>query len=127
METRSGSIFCRWSEAVLQEGHVVEGHTHNYDHTTFFMQGLWKVQCFSQVFDAAKQPVLDKNGNPLWHKVREVMIQGGAPGAWYLIEAKCKHTLTLVKGSGVYVCVYSHRTDEGEVTEVYNGHHQAYV
>jgi hypothetical protein len=127
MEFRSGSIFIRQSDQTLETGAVINGHTHNFDHTTFFTAGKWKVEVKGQVFDGDGKPMLDEQSKPLTHKVRERIIQAGKPFAWFLIEATMFHTLTLLEGPGCYACVYSHRVEDGDVTPEYNGWHDAYV
>lgn len=128
MELRSGSIFIRQADHLLETGTVIEGHKHNFDHTTFFLQGVWKVECFGDVYGSdGKTPRLDEFGDPLRVKLREVTIRGGAPHAFLLIEADKMHTMTLLEGPGCYACVYSHRIPEGDVTSEYTGWHQAYV
>lgn len=122
MEVRSGSIYVRQADQLLATGAVISGHKHNFDHTTFFGQGLWKVECFGDVYDADSKPI---EGQRV--KLREVTIRGGAPGAFVLIEADKMHTLTLLEGPGCYACVYSHRTPEGDVTTEYTGWNAAYV
>lgn len=121
MEFRSGSIYVRQTPHLLETGYVVEGHKHNFDHTTFFGQGVWKVECFGDVYADGK---LCK-GQLI--KLREVTIRGGSPHSFLLIEADKHHTLTLIEGPGCYSCVYSHRTPEGDVTPEYTGWNDAYV
>lgn len=125
-EYRQGSIFIRQAAQLLETGAVVEGHKHNFDHTTFFSSGLWKVECFGDVFDSNGKVLLDANGRPQRVKLREVTIRGGAPHAFLLIDADKYHTLTLLEGPGCYACLFSHRTTEGEVTPEYTGWHAAY-
>lgn len=139
MEFRSGSIYVRQAPHLLETGHVISGHKHNFDHTTFFGQGTWKVEQFGDVFDGDGKPVMVKRiiktPNVPDHeieeqarvKLREVTIRGGAPHSFILIEADKYHTLTLLEGPGTYACVYSHRTHDGDVTPEYTGWNKAYV
>ena len=109
MESRSGSIYVREPNHMLETGTVIDGHLHNFDHTTFFLSGHWKVE----MFDGDKC-------------IASVKVRGGTPGARLLIEANRKHRLELLQGPGCYACVYSHRTPEGDVITEYNGWHSAY-
>lgn len=138
MEYRSGNIYLRTNDFMLETGHVVEGHKHNFDHTTFFGAGKWLVEAFGEVFEedgvtpkyefenklVAGELVKDKK--PVRVKLREVTIQGGYPHSHLLIEAGLFHRLTLLEGPGTYTCIYSHRTPDGEVTEEYTGWARAY-
>lgn len=137
MEYRSGSIYMRAHDFMLETGHVVEGHCHNFDHTTFFFSGKWKVTAFAPVFDSDGKRVTSSverviagekrmSQEPVRQFVREIVIQGGFPHAWLLIEAQLEHRLELLEGPGCYACVYSHRTPDGDVTEQYTGWAKAY-
>lgn len=139
MEFRSGSIYIRQQPHLLETGHVVGGHKHNFDHTTFFFSGVWKVEQFGDVFDVLGNPVMAKRivdipnvgrtevEEPARVKLREVTIRGGAPHSFLLIEADKYHVLTLMEGPGTYACVYSHRVPDGDVTPEYTGWNKAYV
>jgi hypothetical protein len=131
MEYRSGSIYMRTHDFLLEEGSVVEGHCHNFDHTTFFFAGKWRVTAYAPIFaeDGKTRLLLeDASGKkvPAKQFVREVIVQGGHPHAWLLIEAGLEHKLELIEGFGCYACVYSHRTPDGDVTEEYTGWAKAY-
>lgn len=105
MISRSGSIYVREPDHMLETGAVVAGHCHAFDHTTFFLAGLWQVT--------------GDNG-------LKVIIRGGTPGARLLIKADVKHELKCLQGPGCYACVYSHRTPAGDVTPEYTGWDAAY-
>lgn len=137
MEYRSGNIFLRTHDFMLETGHVVEGHKHNFDHTTFFGAGRWLVEAFGEVFDEEGKLKFEfaddhvagefvKKAKPVRVKLREVTIKGGHPHSHLLIEAGIYHRLTLLEGPGCYTCVYSHRLPDGEVTEEYTGWARAY-
>lgn len=102
----------------MNAGDIVEGHTHNFHHTTFFPSGVWKCERFGRI-------VGTDDG---WHKVSETTIRGGSPGAWLPIEADMKHRFELLEGPGCYMCVYAHRVPEtGEVVKEFNAWRDAYV
>jgi hypothetical protein len=121
-EYRQGSIFIRQCVDFMQAGETIEGHKHNFDHTTFFGTGLWKVECFGDVIGPDERPI---DGQRV--KLREVTIRGGSVHPFLLIQAGVEHRLTCLEGPGTYFCVYSHRTPEGDVTPEYNGWNDAYV
>ena len=39
----SGNVFIR-PNILDKEGHKIEGHSHNFDHTTIFFKGNWHVK-----------------------------------------------------------------------------------
>lgn len=126
MEYRSGSIFIRQPNHLLPTGHVVHGHEHSKPHTTFFPSGLWLVEQSAKSFNNDGTPDLDAKGLQKYHKLRSVKIRGGAPGSFLLIEADKRHRLELLEGPGLYMCVFSHYTPDGELSEEYTGWHEAY-
>lgn len=109
--SRTGSIYVREPEHMLETGYVVEGHLHNFDHTTFFIAGLWHVECYQGETDKL---------------IMDVQVRGGTPGARLLIRANDRHRLTLLEGPGNYACVYSHRVPNGEVVPEWTGWMHAY-
>ncbi len=107
-QNRTGSIYVREPDKMLPTGEVIDGHAHTFDHTTFFVTGLWLVSC-------------EVDGKEFKQKV-----EGGHPGSRLLIRANIKHRLEVLRGPACYACVYSHRTPDGEVVEEYTGWHGAY-
>ena len=45
-EYASGNIFIR--EGRIEKGEVVEGHTHNFDHTTYVARGGFRIERLSK-------------------------------------------------------------------------------
>lgn len=145
---RSGSIYLRYSDELLPEGFVLDGHKHPFQHTTFFMKGTWKVECFGEVYNRngilqyekvqkalpvaidteTGQPItkMREVEQPLLAKIDEVTFLGGMPRAWYKIAADKHHKLTLMEGWGVYVCANSERVPTGDVTPEHTGWGPAY-
>lgn len=105
MEYTVGNIFCRPGEIV--EGGRVEGHTHNFDHATFCTSGVIKV---TRTFNGQTSTT--------------ELAAGALP---LLIKAEYEHTLEAVDGPATYICIYSHRTPQGDVSERYTGWTDAYV
>jgi len=117
METVAGNIFMRFSGnyEMLETGHEVEGHEHNFDHVTFFVAGEWECWQFEPVVNAQGERQMDAEGKPLMvqkaHRMKEA-------GSWLFIPAHCHHRFILRKGPGKYVCIYSHRhPEDGRVVE----------
>lgn len=104
MEFISGNIYIR--KNACDSGRVVEGHHHNFAHTTLLLSGRWHVK--------REWP----NG-----EVRE--SEYSAPHH-LLIEADVKHTITCLE-AGMYWCVYSHRNPQGDIVQEYDGWNTSYV
>lgn len=108
MDLVSGNIFIR--EMILKEGDVVNGHTHNFDHTTFVPKGSVKIE------------ILDEDGNPKTTVVKKAGFRN-----WVLIKANACHRLTALEDDTVCHCIYSHNTPQDEISQVYTGWEDAYV
>jgi hypothetical protein len=112
MEWISGNIFIRAMGGAegLQPGAVIEGHTHHFDHTTICFCGRWHVRKW-----------LAREDNRLFSDFER-------EGPFHLlIEAEAKHEFTFLgPGVGHAWCVYSHRTPQGEISQVYTGWEYAY-
>lgn len=113
MEWVSGSIFIRpmgEDGKGLKPGESVPGHTHNFDHTTICFIGNWHIRKWKPGTD-------------------EISFDFEREGPFHvLIEKDCKHEFTFLGGAprGHAWCVYSHRTPQGEVSEVQTGWYPAY-
>ena len=105
MEYVSGNIFIREMRFDDRAGSVVDGHTHNFDHTTYCVRGSVKVE------------ELDANGSTL----RETSIRAADGKNWVLIKAGSCHRLTALEDNTVCHCVYAHRNPQGEVVQEYDG------
>lgn len=102
----SGNIFIR-PNPLPKAGDKVDGHTHNFDHTTIVFRGAVHVK--------ATLP----NGTIIERDFH-------AP-AHCLIRADVMHEITALEDNTEFWCVYSHRTPQGEVAETYTGWEGAYV
>jgi hypothetical protein len=108
-----GNIFVRAmgeQAQAVQPGETIPGHKHNFDHTSIFFNGRWRAKKFSPSGDLI------------------VDIERKGP-FFLLIEAGCKHEFTYLADNtelGVAWCVYSHRTPQGEVSQVETGWLAAY-
>jgi quercetin dioxygenase-like cupin family protein len=108
-EYQSGNVFIR--EMRFEGMKPVEGHAHNFDHTTYCAKGSMKVEA------------LDNVGKTL----RSTTVSAEDGLNWVLIEAGVCHRITpLVEGTLGH-CIYAHRTPQGEVVQQYTGWGPAYV
>lgn len=110
MEFASGNIFIR--EMLLQkQGDVVEGHTHNFDHTTYVVRGSVLIEA------------LDADG-----KVTQSAVKRASEGHnWVLIKATVCHRITALEDHSLAHCIYAHRDPQGEVTQTYTGWTEAAI
>jgi len=101
----SGNIFIRPHQA-LDVGYVLEGHKHNFDHTTIVFRGAVHVK--------ATLP----NGT--------IVERDFVAPSHFLVRAEVLHEITTTEPSTEFWCVYSHRDPQGRVTVDYDGWDQAY-
>ena len=100
-----GNVFLR-PNYLEKTGDKVEGHTHNFDHVTFLVRG----QIHARVTTPSGK-VFEKEFT--------------AP-AYMLIKVENEHEFIALQDDTEFVCIYAHRTPQGEVTEEYNGWEGAY-
>jgi len=118
MDWISGNIFIR--ENVLDKaGDKREGHKHNFDYTTIFWQGAFRVRAtlpdgrkLDQKFAARGHPRASADG-----------LQSHA-----LIRAGVEHEITALEDNCIFWCVYSHREPQEPhvVSQVQTGWREAY-
>lgn len=102
----SGNVYIR--KNVLKEvGDRINGHTHNFDHTTIFFRGAFHVK--------ATLP----NG--------EIIERDFVAPAHALIKAEVKHEIIATSKDSEFWCVYSHRTPQGDIAIEATGWGSAYV
>lgn len=106
MEHASGNIFLRQMH-FTKTGDIVEGHVHNFDHTTFVTAGGVRIE---RSHPDGRADVVE-----LW------------AGEYCLILANCTHKLTALADGSVATCVYSHRTPQGDIVQRYTGWTDAYL
>lgn len=100
----SGNIFIRPNIGDI--GDKVQGHKHNFDHTTIVFKGSVKVK--------ATYP----DGS-----TREGTF--AAPDH-FLVRKDVEHEIEFLEDNTEFWCVYSHRTPQGTITEVRTGWDEAY-
>ena len=110
MEWISGNIFIRPFK-MAKAGDAMDGHYHNFDHTTLIVAGAFK--CEATLEDG---------------RVVERFFGEGQPhGRHCLIKARVRHRFIALFDNSEGMCVYSHRTPQGEVSLVNTGWDDAYV
>lgn len=105
MEWVSGNVFIRPNK-LPAIGDAVDGHTHNFDHTTIVFTGAVKV--------TATTPdgrVIERDFNAPSH---------------FLVKAEVTHRIVATEPGTEFWCVYAHRTPQGDVVQEYSGWPDAY-
>lgn len=106
IEQVSGNLFMR-KHCAVDAGKVIEGHKHNFDHTTILFKGRVAV----------------KATTPDGRLIEREFV---AP-THFLIKAEVTHQITSLEDDTEYWCVYSHRTAQGEVSQEFTGWGDGYV
>ena len=103
----SGNIFIRPND-LPNVGDRVDGHKHNFDHTTIVFTGAVHVR--------AQLP----NGTVIERDFK-------AP-SHFLVRADVEHEITATEPNTQFWCVYSHRSpqEKDEVVQVFTGWEAAY-
>ena len=110
MELASGNIFVR-EMRFGEAGDVVQGHAHNFDHTTYIAKGGLRIEHL-----AADGSV-----------VRAVEKRASDGRNWVLIKAGVTHRITALEDHSIGHCIYAHRTPQGGIVQEYDGWSPAYV
>ena len=92
-------------------GGLHPGHAHNFDHVTYVIRGCIEIQ---KLDDA--DAVLAK-----------VVKRASDGHNFLLIKAGVKHKIVAIEDDTMAHCIYSHRSPDGEFSEVYDGWEPAYV
>jgi quercetin dioxygenase-like cupin family protein len=110
MELISGNIFIR-PMTFETKGSVVEGHEHNFDHTTYVVRGGVLIES------------LNDDGS-----VKQSIAKYASQGHnWALIKANVKHRLTALTDDAHAHCIYAHRNPQGDVVQAYDGWTPGYL
>ena len=104
MELVSGNIFIR-PMTFEKAGSVVEGHKHNFDHTTYVVRGAVRIESLDDSGAVIKS--IDKAASDGFN--------------WALIKAGVCHRLTALTDNAHAHCIYSHRNPQGDVVVDYDG------
>ena len=109
-ERALGNIFIRKMK-FKNAGDVMEGHAHNFDHTTIVFTGSIKVE-----FKRSD----GTSGERIYHapkKGKPVNPQDG----YVLVRADTEHKITALEDYTEAWCVFAHRDEHGEVVQKYEG------
>lgn len=109
----SGNVFIR-PMILAKAGDVVQGHAHNFDHTTIVFSGSVRIE--AKTPDGREIDRVFKSPRPDW-----------AGGSHALIKAEVAHKITALEDNTIAWCVYAHRDPQGEVWQEYNGWQDAYT
>lgn len=105
MDFISGNVFVR-KNPLRKAGDYVNGHKHNFDHTTIVFKGAVHVK--------AKLP----NGT--------VTERDFVAPTHFLVRKDVEHEIIATVDDTEFWCVYAHRTVQGEVSQIYTGFDEAY-
>lgn len=110
MEYACGNVFIREMK-FEKKGSIVDGHAHNFDHTTYCAKGALLVER------------LDAKGKT--EASQELRASDGLN--WILIKAGVCHRITALEDGSLGHCIYAHRNPQAEVVQEYTGWGPAYV
>ena len=108
MEYVQGNIFIR-EMRFDKAGQIVDGHAHNFDHTTYVAHGAALIEAL-----ADDDSVL-----------RSVVKRASDGFNFVLIAAGVRHRITALEPSVLH-CIYAHRNPQGDVVEHYDGWMRGY-
>lgn len=109
MEYVQGNIFIR-EMRFEKAGAVIDGHKHNFDHTTYVAHGALRVEA------------IDDDGT-----VQRSVVKRASDGLnFLLIRAGVNHRITALEDGSVGHCIYAHRNPQGEVVQTYDGWTRGY-
>lgn len=106
MEYVSGNIYVRQMR-FAKSGDVVDGHAHNFDHTTYVSTGVLLFEALDDRCRVTKR--VEKSA-----------------GGHVLITAGVRHRITAKADNSRGECIYAHRTPQGDVVQEYDGWQPAY-
>ena len=133
----SGNIFIRPHN--LNKGDMIDGHQHNFDHTSFCIRGRVRVEAryVYRTFECAQckrvwETRVDKDEKcPSCESVsydkigrdREEFLADRElePSEWVLIRKHVDHKITALEDGTIFMCVYSHNTPQGTISQVHDG------
>lgn len=86
----------------------LQGHKHNYDHTTLVLRGSIRVSYSYQ------------------HEGKEVSgSHDYSIGESFVVKAEVEHTIKSLEPNSMYACIFSHRDFDGNVVQNYIGNEAA--
>jgi hypothetical protein len=112
----SGNIFIR-KNIMKHKGDVIQGHTHNFDHTSFVYKGGILVEATTP--DGRTIKSIFRSPYHAATDLGDLNLPEG--GHHFLVKANVVHKITALLDDTEFDCVYSHRTPQGEVVQVWDG------
>lgn len=106
MDYKSGNIFIRAPVLPLSKGQVVDGHKHNFDHTTYIKAGAARIELLDVAsFDVTDAPaVFTVVASKIIHATDEIN--------WMLIMKGRFHRITALEDGTMYHCIFSHKAPQ---------------
>ena len=108
MEYACGNVFIR--EMRFDGLKPIEGHAHNFDHTTYCARGAMRIESLADDGSVRQATELDSSEGL----------------SWALIEAGVRHRITPLREGTIGHCIYAHRTPQGETVQKFTGWAPAY-
>ena len=108
MEWVSGNIFIRPNE-MMKAGDTIAGHAHNFDHTSFVVNGAVNVKATTP--DGRQIDGNFGNGFPFRH---------------FLVLAGVEHAITALEDGTDFYCIYAHREPQGDIVQENTGWYEGY-
>lgn len=125
MEYVSGNIFIR-QMAFGKAGQAINGHAHNFDHTTYVARGSLLIQSLKLV-----KPAVMLDGEVVepaeFQVVKSVTKKASDGHNWVLIKAGVYHRITALEDESLGHCIYAHRNPQAEIVQEWDGWEPAYV
>jgi quercetin dioxygenase-like cupin family protein len=109
MDLVCGNIFVR-QMTFGSVGDVVEGHEHNFDHTTYVPRGALMFERLRA--DGSVEKTITKRATDGYN--------------WVLIRAGVRHRITALEEGSIGHCIYAHRNAQGDIVQDYDGWTPAY-
>ena len=121
MEYVSGNIFIR-KNRLAKAGDFVDGHAHNFDHTSYVLKGAVLVEAVTPDGRTIRRVFRSP-----YHAAADLGEMDGATEGpnWFLVKAEVTHKITALIDDTEFDCIYSHRTPQGDVIQHWNGWQEA--
>lgn len=106
----SGNIYVR-QMVLAKDGDIIDGHGHNFDHTTYIPRGGARFDLLGETDEVLK-----------------TVVKRATDGYnFILIRAGVRHRITATEDNTLLHCVYAHRNPQGDIVQEYDGWTPAYV
>ena len=123
MEYISGNRCIRLNH-LEKAGDFVDGHTHNFDHTTFVRRGAIYIEATHPDGLVVKRVFTSQEFTGDMPTEYSNVVRGSYHA---LIKAEITHKIVAIVDDTFFDCVYSHRNYQGDVVQVAEGWGSNYV